>query len=583
MKMMLNCAKSLLLLVSVCFPCAASLAQSAGTLAQAQYSISLDDGWQGYGPTAYTSATGTGSCDSGTIVTASAVIPGVGNLGSSTLTYVQYSTSGVSFRWIRSSDGATFSTFTTAVTRAGNTISYSGTLTSQDLSKYHHGGGSYSGTLSIICPPTPTPTRTPTVTPTNTWTATPTSTPSRTPTSTPTLTATHTRTFTPTWTPTYTSTATTTPTRTPTATPSSTLTPTATPTTTPTHTRTATPTPTPTHTPTNTRTFTPTATYTATPTFTPSRTPTVTPTVTPSVTATATRTPTLTATATPTHTRTASPTNTPTTTPTTTNTAIPTVTPTSTPTGTPITKYAITPVAECIEVLQTGEIMAHFGFQSDEKVTVEIPVGTLNYVAPDPFERGQPTLFNPGYARNAFTAVLPSTTGGSWNVGSAQALASAKTTRCDANLNVCETVPIEDILAGLDQSAKAQADVVAAIAAAIKKYNSSSKTRRTANDLAAEAKALYVQQWTIIWTRFPAEILICTEGCQTISKTTDIGMLKSGSRELLEIANRALRLLNKSPDTAAKKVASKRKTEAVKRFQAFGKKTSQLPQTESKC
>lgn len=227
--------------------------------------------------------------------------------------------------------------------------------------------------------------------------------------------------------------------------------------------------------------------------------------------------------------------------------------------------------------------MAHFGYQSDEKKVVEIPVGDLNFVSPNPLERGQPTLFNPGYARNAFTAVIPSATGGSWNVVSAQAVATAKTARCDANLNVCTTVSIKDILAGLDQSAKAQADVVASIAAAIKKYNSSSKTRQTANDLAAEANALYVQQWTIIWTRFPAQILICTEGCQTISKTTDISLLNSGARELLDIANRALRILNKSSNSSAKKAAATRKSEAVRRYKAFDKKTSQLPQTESKC
>lgn len=227
--------------------------------------------------------------------------------------------------------------------------------------------------------------------------------------------------------------------------------------------------------------------------------------------------------------------------------------------------------------------MAHFGYQSDESKTVEIPAGALNFVSPDPLERGQPTLFNPGYARNAFTAVLPSATGGSWSVASAQAIATAKTARCDASLNVCTTVPIKDILVALDQSAKAQADLVRSIAASVKKYNSSSREQQAAADLAAEAKALYVQQWTIIWTRFPGEVLICTESCQTVSKTTDIGALNSGSRELLAIANRAIRILNKSTSSAAKKIVARRKSEAVKGMKNFESNATRLPQTESKC
>ncbi len=121
----------------------------------------------------------------------------------------------------------------------------------------------FSGSLSVVGPPTPTPT----ATPTDTATYTPSPTPSDTATDTPTFTATSTETETPTHTPTWTLTAT--PTPTPTAT--STLTPTpsdtASPTSTPSASSTATPTlsATPTPTPSDTQNPSPTATATATP------------------------------------------------------------------------------------------------------------------------------------------------------------------------------------------------------------------------------------------------------------------------------------------------------------------------------
>lgn len=168
-------------------------------------------------------------------------------------------------------------------------------------------------------------------------------------------------------------------------------------------------------------------------------------------------------------------------------------------------------------------------------------------------------------------------------MSSALANVNAKTTRCDGALSGCTTVDIKDLLAALDQTAKAQADVVSAIATSIKKYNSSRKAKQTAADLVSEAKALYTQQWTLIWTNFPNQILICTQGCQTVSKTSIISMLNSGSRELLAIANRGVRVLNQGTSSAARKAATRRKSEALKSSQAFEKKSAQLPDTESKC
>lgn len=256
---------------------------------------------------------------------------------------------------------------------------------------------------------------------------------------------------------------------------------------------------------------------------------------------------------------------------------------TPTPVITTISSFAVTPVAECVEVLTNGDMLAHFGYRSDEKGTVEIPLGGLNFVQPNPLDRGQPTLFKPGYFGNVFTATVSSTTGGSWMLASAEARVTAKTNRCDANLVVCTTTPIQEILGRLDQLSKAQADVVKAIATAIKRSTTSKKTQQAASDLVAEANALYVQQWTLIWNRFPGEVVVCTQGCSTVSKTTEIGLLQSGSRELLAIANRGLRMLGKSSSSAAKKAVVRRKAEATKDAKLFEQQSAKLPQSESKC
>lgn len=227
--------------------------------------------------------------------------------------------------------------------------------------------------------------------------------------------------------------------------------------------------------------------------------------------------------------------------------------------------------------------MAHFGYQSNEKATVEIPVGALNSISPSPLDRGQPTLFKPGSYRNVFTAVVPAASGGVWTLSSAQATASAKTAVCEGNLDVCTTVNIKEILTVLDQIAKAQLDLVKAIASAIRKQNPSAKVRRAVDDMVAEANALYVQQWTLIWTKFPPQVLVCAVGCQTTSLTPNISLLNSGSQEMVAIANRGIKLLARSNSRIAPKVLARRRTEVRKRNESFQQNSAKLPQSESKC
>jgi hypothetical protein len=183
-----------------------------------------------------------------------------------------------------------------------------------------------STNVCVVGTPTPTPTQTPANTVTPTPSITPTNTVTPTNTSTPTSTVTPSVTPTNTVTPTITVTPSITPTSTITPTMSVTPTNTVTPSITPTNTSTPTSTVTPSVTPTNTITPTPSVTPISTNTPTPSITATITNTPTPSITATNTVTPT--PSVTPTRTVTPTPSITPT------NTVTPTQTPTPTPTPT---------------------------------------------------------------------------------------------------------------------------------------------------------------------------------------------------------------------------------------------------------
>jgi hypothetical protein len=155
----------------------------AQTVSAASYSISLRDGWRGNGATIMSSPAPTVSCSDGNATASSVRIRGTGRLGSVnyvTLTFAKQGAGGtVSFDFYRPADGYRFSGSASSVTANGNSVSFSGTLTSQQVG--HHGGGNFSGSITTTCPLPPTITPTPTATATSTATATATVTPTPTP------------------------------------------------------------------------------------------------------------------------------------------------------------------------------------------------------------------------------------------------------------------------------------------------------------------------------------------------------------------------------------------------------------------
>jgi hypothetical protein len=330
-------------------------------------------------------------------------------------------------------------------------------------------------------------------------------------------------------------------------------------------------TPTPTSTPTST--FTSTPTNTATPTATPTRTATPTPTP------TRTSTPTPTATATRTPTPTATPTRTPT----------PTFTPTQTPT--PIV-YQITPIAECVEVLQNGNLLARFGYQNNAPTSVTIPVGPKNKFGPEDEDRGQPTIFLPGRFGNVFTAVIPvavaqvKTLNTSnfirWTLGDAFVDATIETPRCEPQEITCEETDIRARQAQLDNLALRQRSNVRRLTNRILLLKPSASDTKRAEAYTALADSLYVAQWTTVWSRFSQVTKTCT-GCPAVDKTSNIAEVTDRSRKLLRLSKIAGTLLKKLKGGTLSSTEEALLTEATTLNDRVVTLTEQLPRFESQC
>ena len=68
------------------------------------------------------------------------------------------------------------------------------------------------------------------------------------------------------------------------------------------------------------------------------------------------------------------------------------------------------PLFHCVERLDDGSAVAHFGYdlqcpQGEEPVPdLTVPIGEDNHFSPDPADRGQPVLFMPGRHADEFEA-----------------------------------------------------------------------------------------------------------------------------------------------------------------------------------
>jgi hypothetical protein len=135
---------------------------------------------------------------------------------------------------------------------------------------------------------------------------------------------------------------------------------------------------------------------------------------------------------------------------------------------------AVKPILECVDVLQNGSYVAHFGYQNDNNVTVNIPISGVS-----PFNKitggglaginqGQPITFLPGrtpyYPNNSFNVIFDGTNL-VWTLtgpdnATRTATASNSSTKCDGTPPTILTYNILPRTIYVNETSNAQATVV---------------------------------------------------------------------------------------------------------------------------
>jgi hypothetical protein len=274
-----------------------------------------------------------------------------------------------------------------------------------------------------------------------------------------------------------------------------------------------------------------------------------------------------------------------------TKTPTPTATTSATETQTD-TQYKVTPIAECVDVLQDGSLLAHFGYRSDELSSVAIPYGPRNSVDPGVANPGQPTTFFRGAFSNVFTMVVPFATPESdntssssvitWTLGSAAVEASAQTQRCTVEEISCNEADNKDTLSQLDNLASRQRSAVRYLASRIRRVSNASTFLDLAASYEEEAQDLYLAQWKSIWSSFPLVTKSCV-GCAAIQTSSNITEITGRAKQLHRLTKRAASTLKKARRRSLSSSDAARAATGTTLYNRTLEVSTQLPRFNSQC
>lgn len=247
--------------------------------------------------------------------------------------------------------------------------------------------------------------------------------------------------------------------------------------------------------------------------------------------------------------------------------------------------FSVTPVAECVDVLPGGELLAHWGYQNNGSGEVVISAAD-NFFSPGDRQRGQPSTFARGRVLNAFTTTFPSTGTLTWSLGGATATASISTVRCEGEDALeCTENDDGDNLAQLDNLAtKQRAEVVNLLKGTIKLAKGNRSGIARANRLIDQARRLYLEQWTGIWSNFSKVTVVCVGiGCASIDKATAISGINARSSTFVSLARSSAALAKKLSRGRLARVADATVATTRRMNREVQEKSAQLPRFESKC
>jgi uncharacterized repeat protein (TIGR01451 family) len=109
----------------------------------------------------------------------------------------------------------------------------------------------------------------------------------------------------------------------------------------------------------------------------------------------------------------------------------------------------IIPKLRCVEEVDGGGLLAHFGYTNPADETVTIPLGPQNELRKvpggEPFVVDQPTEFAPGPHLDVFQAEFPADVGVAWTLDGTTVTANKDSDECEASITIVKSlVPAKD-------------------------------------------------------------------------------------------------------------------------------------------
>ncbi len=242
----------------------------------------------------------------------------------------------------------------------------------------------------------------------------------------------------------------------------------------------------------------------------------------------------------------------------------------------------VRPIAECVEVLASGALVGHFGYNNTTSKEVEIAIGGRNHFSPGKPDRGQPKVFKKGKINDDFKVEFAPSENLKWVIGNTSAQIRADSPRCSSGGNPCVQTRNVRFLSNLDRIAKAQRDTLLSLTQTILSRNPDSATVRKAQEYRNGARAAYKELLTDLWTDFPQITRSCP-GCGTRDLSDEIADIVSRSQKILRLSRQAGEIFRTSCSEHAGVNVQELLKKAEDLFEQFKKGSTELPRFTASC
>jgi hypothetical protein len=242
----------------------------------------------------------------------------------------------------------------------------------------------------------------------------------------------------------------------------------------------------------------------------------------------------------------------------------------------------IKPIAECVEKLPNGMLIAHFGYDNSNREELVVPVGKGNHFLPGGTDRGQPKKFKKGRITRDFKVELPATEKLTWVLGGSSVEVTSETPQCACSKPQCVETRNVKILSKLDGIARTQRDALLELTQIILNQSPPSSTERKAREYRNAARAAYAELLKDLWTDFPRVSKACPE-CGNLDLSGEIDEIAGRSQRILRVSRQAAELIKIAcpGNGGARQQELLRLAEDL--FDQFKKSSKELPRFTASC